>query len=153
MPIEIESKLEEIRSQIESVGAELIDISLRRSGGRSTLTILVDKPGGITLDECAGINQRLGIFLDETGFGNDPYYLEVNSPGLDRLLKSEKDFLRAIGQDLRLVIQDELKRTAVHTGRVLSVSGGVLELKTARQGEPLRVPLGAIVKAVREIKI
>ncbi|OGW84206.1 MAG: hypothetical protein A3C47_06205 [Omnitrophica bacterium RIFCSPHIGHO2_02_FULL_51_18] len=153
LPIEIESRLEDIKSQIEAAGAELIDISLRRSGGRGTLTLLVDKPGGITLDECALINGRLGTFLDETGFSGRPYILEVNSPGLDRPLKTQKDFLRVVGQRVRVVALDALKKSYVHIGQVLSAQGGVLELKTQKDGQTLRLPLAAVVKAVREIKI
>src|SRR3989338_4821877 len=153
LPIEIESRLDEIKSRIEAVGAELIDISLRRSGCRGVLTVLVDKTGGVTLDECAQINKSLGFFLDETGFSDRPYSLEVNSPGLDRPLKTEKDFQRVLGQRIRLVALDEFKKSYVHIGQALSAQDGVLELKTDKDEKILRLPLATIVKAVREIKI
>lgn len=153
LPIEIESRLEEIKRLIEVVGAELIDISLRRSGSRSVLTVLVDKAGGVTLDECADINRRLGFFLDETGFSQNPYSLEVNSPGLDRPLKTEKDFLRVVGQRIRVIVVDESKKSYVYTGEVLSVREGILELKADKNEPLLFLPLATIVKAVRDIKI
>ncbi len=153
LPIELESRIEEIKSQIEAVGAELIDISLRRSSGRSILTVLVDKPGGVTLDECAQINKRLSFYLDETGFSERAYLLEVNSPGLDRPLRTEKDFLRVVGLRVRVVVQDELKKTCVYIGRVLSVNDGGVEFIVEKDEQTLHLPLATIVKAVREIKI
>ena len=70
LPIEIENRLDEIRSQVEALGAELVDIRFYRGGGRSlpagrqVLTILADKPGGITLEECAKINRELGVYFE-----------------------------------------------------------------------------------------
>ncbi len=154
LPIEIESRLEDIKRQVGAKGAELIDISLRRSGSRGVLTLLVDKPGGITLEECADINRRLGTFLDESGFGDMPYYLEVNSPGLDRRLKTEDDFLRALGQSLRVIARDEFMKSRDYTGRLLSLHEGVLELRLEPDGQKtVRLPVAAVVKAVRNIKI
>ena len=56
LPFEIETRREEIRLEIEKLGAELIDLAVRRSGGRSALVITADKTGGIGLDDCARIN-------------------------------------------------------------------------------------------------
>src|SRR3989338_2964160 len=133
LPFEIEKKLEELRHEIEKLGAELVDISVRRSGGRNALVITADKAGGITLDDCAVINRHLSRYLDEFpgegGFFNGPYYLEVNSPGLDRPLKTEKDFLRAKGKIVRVAFRAETGAGLVRVGEVLAVENGFLRLK------------------------
>ena len=165
LPLEIQNRLEEIRSQIEDLGAELIDISVRHAGSRSVLTVLVDKPGGVTLENCVEINRKLSFYFDELskrtaefegsdlGVISGPYYLEVNSPGLDRPLKTEKDFLRAVGETVKIVSKDPAGVVMTTLGEVLSVNQGMVELKSSRDGSLMFVPLEAIIKAAREIKI
>jgi len=165
LPLEIQNRLEEIRSQIEDLGAELIDISVRRAGSRNVLTILVDKLGGVTLEDCVEINRKLSFYFDELtksaaeseggefGIISGPYFLEVNSPGLDRPLKTEKDFLRAVGETVKIVSKDPTGNVMTTLGEVLSVNQGMVELKSSRDGSLMFVPLEAIIKAAREIKI
>lgn len=160
LPIEIEQKLEDIKRLIERLGAELIDISLRRSSGRSVLTVVADKKGGITLDECAEINRGLGEYFDslaetgasgETGgFLGGSYLLEVSSPGLDRPLKTARDFERAVGETLRVVYSDD---TAARTviAKLVSMTGEELEMQTVKQNTAFRLSLSRVIKAVREI--
>lgn len=152
LPLEIQNRLEEIRSQIQGLGAELIDISVRRTGTRSVLAVFVDKAGGITLDECVEINRQLGVYFDEQELMQGSYYLEVSSPGLDRPLKTEGDYSRAIGQRLRLVFKGEDGTVTQRIGDVLSIKDGVVELKSVLDQTLLKLPLDSIIKAVREIK-
>ena len=159
LPFEIESRHEEIKSEIEKLGAELVEIHFRRSAGRSALIITADKPKGITLDDCAKINRHLSEYFDaltnEGSFLNTPYYLEVNSPGLDRPLKAEADFLRVLGQRVRVAFKNDRNAGLVCVGEVLGVENGVLTLQPAHgHGEErVSIPLGWITKASREIKI
>ncbi len=156
LPFEIEKLREEIRSQIEKLGAELIDIHFRKSSGRSALVLMVDKPSGITLDDCADINRRLGEYLDglseESSFLNTPYYLEVNSPGLDRPLKTKADFERAAGQKVRVAYKSEQGAGLVCVGKVLGFEGELLNLQSGGD-KKVSIPLNAITKASREIQI
>lgn len=162
LPIEIEQRLEDIKRILQKHGAELIDISLRKSSGRSVLTVVADKTGGITLDDCAGINRSLGDYFDNGGsegegpqpvqepFLEGSYFLEVNSPGLDRPLKSPRDYERAIGEVLCVVYSDEFAaRTLI--GKLISINDGVIEMTAIKQGTQFMLPLHKIIKAVREI--
>lgn len=157
LPFEIENRLGDIRREIESLGAELIELTVRRSGGRSALVITADKLGGITLDECAKINGHLSRYLDEfpgeSGFFHSPYYLEVNSPGLDRPLRTEKDFLRAKDQMVRIAFKAANGAGLLRVGQVIEVQNGVLKLKIPQEESLLAVPLETITKANLEIKI
>ncbi len=157
LPFEIEKNLDAIRAQIASVGAELVEITFRRFGGRPVLTVTADKEGGITLDECARINERLGLFFDEKAqegdaFLSGPYNLEVVSPGLDRPLKTEKDFHRAIGDHVLMTFKKEDGSIATWKGRVegADASGVRLALK---DGAVKNVALDRILHAHREINV
>ena len=160
LPFEIEQKLEAIKSHIGSMGVELMEVSFKRQGGRNVLTFIVDKDGGVTLQDCVEVNQRLSAFFDEVSanplapdeFIKGSYYLEVNSPGLDRPLKTEKDFLKAVGETLRVVYRQEDSRTRTIIGKLESAKDGGIEVK-AKDGTVLPLVLGSVVKAVREIQI
>ena len=132
LPLEIENRREAIKSEIEKLGAELVDISFRRSSGRSALVITADKPSGITLDDCARINRALSEYFDalsnEGRFLSTPYYLEVNSPGLDRPLKTENDFRGVTGHRVRVAFTNDRKAGLVYVGEVLGVEDGFLKL-------------------------
>ena len=159
LPFEIEKNLDAIRMEIKQGGAELIEITFRRIGGRHVLTVMADKAGGITLDDCAGINQRLGAFLDKmTQEGStDPllqgaYYLEVVSPGLDRPLKVPKDFLRAIGDTVRMTFKKETENVATWTGKILNAGAAGVELEL-KDGAKKLIAWNQVLHAYREIVV
>jgi ribosome maturation factor RimP len=151
LPVEIEDRRLEIEAQIESLGAQLIEIGFRHTGSRGVLTILVDKPGGIQLEECAEINRVLGDFLDRENLMAGAYNLEVNSPGLDRPLKTQKDFLRTAGEPVKVFYREESGRMMDFVGEVVLAEQEIVEFKNAKTGVLVRLPLESIVKAVRHI--
>ena len=157
LPFEIENRREEIKSEIEKLGAELVDISFRRSSGRSALVITADKPSGITLDECAQINRALSQYFDvlseQAEFLTTPYYLEVNSPGLDRPLRTESDFKRVVGQRVRVAFKNEQNAGLVCVGEVLGIENGSLALQPVNGEKKFLLPLERITKASRDIRI
>ena len=151
LPPEFEEKLPRIKKAIEDSGAELVDLSFRRYGQKSHVTIIADKEGGITLDDCAAINIKLSPIFDEIVHG--AYYLEVNSPGLDRPLRTESDFIRVMGQALKVFYRDPSGKTLEVSGKLRGVQNGKAEIARGRDGQPVWVPLDSVVKAVQEIKI
>jgi ribosome maturation factor RimP len=161
MPVEIESNRDVIAGEVEKLGAELVDIHFRRVGQKSTITFVVDKAGGITLDECVIVNRALSALFDtlSTGPNGEPgegliggsYYLEVNSPGLDRPLKGNRDFARACGQRLRVIWRDQTGRIMTDVGKLVSAGEDALELDAEPSGGIKSIPYPAVVKAVREI--
>lgn len=151
LPIEIEDKRSELAAQVEKLGAELLEIRFRRSGAKSTLTFIVDKTGGVTLEDCAQINRRLGDFFGGQDIIAGSYYLEVSSPGLDRPLKSPRDFVRAMGQKVRITAKDESGKIRTWSGEVEAVEEGAVSIRSSQEGL-LKLKLDSIVKAVREIR-
>lgn len=79
---------------IKSSEFELIDIEYVKEGPFKYLRVYVDKPEGITVDDCADISRALNKKLDEDDFIKEQYFLEVSSPGIERPLKTESDFMK-----------------------------------------------------------
>ena len=96
-----EQKTEELLIPlIEQHQFELVDVEYVKEGGTWYLRAYIDKPGGITVDDCEVISRALSDLLDEHDFIEEAYILEVSSPGLGRPLKKDKDFERSIGEEV-----------------------------------------------------
>ncbi len=151
LPVEIQARMDDIRAEIEAAGAELIELLFRKVHQRSILTFLVDKAGGITLDDCAVLNQKLGAFFDrvadaEEGLFRGQYLLEVSSPGLDRPLRTPKDFERAAGQMLRVTSPIG----GPYVGKLGAVTESGIELEE-KGGHRRTIAFADIAKATREV--
>ncbi|MBI4051828.1 MAG: ribosome maturation factor RimP [Elusimicrobia bacterium] len=94
MTINLETIEKTIAPLLEQEAVELVDLRYIRENGRYILRFFLDKSGGITLDDCEYLSNRIGSLLDMTDALTGPYVLEVSSPGLDRVIKKEKDFER-----------------------------------------------------------
>lgn len=81
---------------------ELVDVEYVKEGGTWYLRAYIDKPGGITVDDCEIVNRALSDLLDEEDFIEESYILEVSSPGLGRPLKKERDFERSLGEEVEI---------------------------------------------------
>ena len=96
---EYEQKAEAMLAPIvESNGFELVDVEYVKEAGTWYLRGYIDKPGGITVNDCETVSRAFSDKLDEDDFIEDSYIMEISSPGLDRPLKKEKDFARSIGK-------------------------------------------------------
>lgn len=97
---------------------ELIDVEYLSDRGRWVLRIYIDKDGGVTLDDCAMVSRELGDLIDIKNFIEHQYVLEVSSPGLDRPLKKEADFIRVIGKKVKVKTRLPLDGRRSFTGRL-----------------------------------
>ncbi len=118
-------------------GLELVDLEWRPHGPRGVLRVFVDKPGGVGVADCERVSREVGDVLDVAGLIVQAYDLEVSSPGLDRLLRSEREFRWAVGKRVRcwLAGGEELRGqlAAVEPDRlVLEREGGRTEVARAR---------------------
>ena len=87
---------------VEGHGFELVDVEYVKEGGNWYLRAYIDKPGGITVDDCEVVSRTFSDILDEKDYIEDSYIFEVSSPGLGRPLKKEKDFQRSIGEEVEI---------------------------------------------------
>ena len=141
---ELEQIEPEIARMSEEFGYELVWAELRGPSGRQTLTIYIDKPGGVTSDDCAQMVKRVSVLLETLDSPRDSYGLVVSSPGLERPLTDAGDLIRFAGQKAALTIEQAQGKTTL-TGTLQEVSGGCVVLGT--DGGTVQVPLADLVAA------
>lgn len=127
---EIEAEAERLLEPVlEKDGIELVDVEYVRERNW-ILRIYIDKEGGVDLNDCQTVSEKAGALLDEKDLIPDNYMLEVSSPGLDRVLKKDKDFIRYTGEDVdvKLFAPLEGTKTKALTARLdgLAEDGGLL---------------------------
>ncbi len=112
-----EQKTEAILQPIvDANGFELVDVEYVKEGGNWYLRAYIDKPGGITVDDCELVSRAASDILDEQDFVEESYIFEVSSPGLGRPLKKEKDFARSIGEEVEIRTFRPIGRRKEFTG-------------------------------------
>lgn len=114
---------------IEGMGYDLVEVSYAKEGPDYHLIFYVDKRGGIGLDDCEKISLAIDPILDECLDIPQAYLMSVSSPGLDRPLKSEKDFLRHIGDELEVSLYKQYKGEQKPCGILLSYEDGKISLE------------------------
>ncbi|MBM7608398.1 ribosome maturation factor RimP [Lysinibacillus composti] len=115
---------------LEELNLELVDIEFVKEGRNWFLRIYIDTPeGGIDIDQCALVSERLSVLLDE----NDPieqnYYLEVSSPGAERPLKKESDFEKAVGKFIYVKTYEPIKNLKEFQGYLTAYTEQGLEME------------------------
>lgn len=122
-----------IQSIVEPILAEksveLVELTTRPQGRQVLIRILVDKPGGITLAQCAGLNNHIGQALEQANVIEESYTVEVSSPGLDRPLTSKRDYERTVGESVQLDVKIEDGRYRPLEGVLLAVQPEAVVLK------------------------
>lgn len=99
----IETKVEELLKPIvENLNYELYDVRYEKEGKDYYLRIIIDKPEGIDINDCEKVNDAINDILDEADYIKDQYFLEVSSPGLERVLRKDKHFEKQIGNEISL---------------------------------------------------
>lgn len=129
---------------------ELVELTYQRGGPQAVLRFLVDTAPGITVEECRALNQAIGAVLDEHEVITEPYVLEVASPGLDRPLKTARDFERVIGRRVWMQTREPVAGDHELVGTVAGVGEAVVTVELDR-GDRVRVPLAGIVRARQDI--
>jgi ribosome maturation factor RimP len=109
-------------------GMEMVDLEFQFESGRWTLRIFIDKEGGVTVDDCANVNKELGYLIEAKNIIDYHYVFEVSSPGLNRPLKKEKDFIRSIGKMIKLELARPVNKRSKFTGRLTNVREGMISL-------------------------
>ncbi len=100
---------EVIKNIVEDNGCELYDIGITEEGDNKFFRVYITKPGGVTLSECAAINNLLSPIFDIEEPLNDKYFLEVSSPGIERKLTKKEHFEKSIGENVKVTTNDGKK--------------------------------------------
>jgi ribosome maturation factor RimP len=135
-----------IEDYLKSQREQLVDLIYRYEGQDLFLRILVDKPeGGITLDECAYLNNQISGILDEKDLIQARYILEVSSPGLDRPLRTKSDFLLCLNRKVRFFLNESINGKIELDGVINKVENEAVYLDT--DTGVIEIPLPKINKA------
>ena len=126
-------------------GVELVDLQYRRERGGRTLRLFIDKPGGVTLEDCASVSRELGDVLDVHLPELGPYHLEVSSPGPNRPLAREEDFERFRGRRAKITIRQAVDGQKNFSGVLEGLAGRTVRMNTGRN--TVAIPVDAISKA------
>jgi ribosome maturation factor RimP len=132
-----------IEPTLRAHGYDLADLTLSRYKSSATLRVFVYGQERVTLDECGRLSRQIGEVIEGTNLFEGGYTLEVSSPGLDRPLKTARDFKYRIGETVRLFFTDP-KRKQV-TAEIVSATEDQVEF--SGQDGSFTVPLAEIEKA------
>ena len=147
--------LDQVRQIVDRVaasqGLELVDVEFRGGGKARMLRLFIDKPGGVTHEDCAFVSREVGTILDvEDAIPGGSYTLEVSSPGLDRKLTKAADYERFAGSRVRLSTREPVEGTRHFEGRLQGLHDGRVALEVGSKKVPahtIEIELGDIEKA------
>ena len=124
-------KIQEIAERVaRSSGLEVVEVELRGGGKARMLRIYIDKPGGVTHDDCSNFSREVGTIFDvEDAVPGGTYTLEVSSPGLDRKLAKAAEFERFSGSLVKLMTRDPINGSRHFEGRMQWLGGGRINLE------------------------
>src|SRR5882724_10347198 len=129
-------RVREIAARVAaSADLEIVEVELRGGGKARMLRIFIDKPGGVTHEDCANLSRELGTILDvEDVIPGASYLLEVSSPGLDRKLIRPADYQRFTGSRVKLTTRQPVNGNRFFEGKLESFQQGrlTLDVSTAR---------------------
>lgn len=134
----------------QEAGLELVDVEFVKEGGRWYLRVYVDKPGGIQLDDCRFVSERMDKLLDERDLIPHSYSLEVSSPGIERPLKKPGDYDRFTGQRANITTFTPFNGKKKFSGRIIGRQGEDVILEV--EGAKLSIPLNKVSSARLEVE-
>jgi len=131
-------------------GIELVEITYKRMQEGMTLRLLVDTPAGVRMDECEALNNFLSETLDRENVIEEHYLIEVSSPGLDRPMKSDRDFERHLGKDIEVTTYEAIDGRKTHEGRFVGMNKE--EIVMERGGVSVVIPRNKIALARQKLE-
>jgi ribosome maturation factor RimP len=127
----------------ESLALELVEVEMRGGGKSRMLRITIDKPGGVTHDDCANLSREVSTILDvEDAVAGGGYTLEVSSPGLDRKLRTPSDFERFTGSLVKLMTRQPVNNNRHFQGRLERFADGRVTLDVAQVSKSKQKKMG-----------
>ena len=120
---------------IESMGFELCDVEFVKEYGDWVLIYYIDKPGGVTIDDCEAVSRAIEPILDEHDPIEQEYVLSVSSLGIDRPLKKERDYERALGKEMQVKLYAPLEKKKEWIGTLVSFDADAFTIRTDKGRE------------------
>ncbi len=130
---------------IEPEGIELVDLEFKNENGRWVLRLYVDTAEGITLDECERVSRQVSALMDMEDPIEQAYTLEVSSPGINRVLRKKKDFIRYAGSPVKIKTSKKLSGRRNYKGMLKGVDQS--QVRVDVDGALYDIPLDEIETA------
>ena len=147
--------IEDVATPIsKALGVELVEVECHGRGTGTIVRVTIDKPGGVGIEDCERLHQSLSRALDVVDPVPHAYRLEVSSPGLDRPIKTRKDFQRALGKQIRITLLQSIQGKSVIVGRLSAVKDEniIVAVRTRSEEKELSLPWNIIAKGKLEVE-
>lgn len=141
-----EKLMDFIREEAKKLGYEIVDITIR-SARSASLEIILDKEGGITLDECGDFNRLVMTWIESEKLFGRGYTLDVCSPGLDRELKTSSDFVWATGKEVEVSTHEPVDKKSAIIGKLIESNDAEGVTIEEKSGNKVTIDKANIAKA------
>lgn len=149
MASNIETKVEQLLEKtIVDLGYDLYDVRYEKEGKDFYLRIVIDKPEGIDINDCETVNNAINDMLDEADYIKDQYFLEVSSPGLERILRKDKHFLSQIGNEVSVKLFKPINKQKELIGILEEYNNEELTIKVDDETIKINLKDIALVKTI-----
>lgn len=134
---------------LEELDLELVEVEYVKEGRNWFLRVYIDKDGGVDIEECGLVSEKLSEQLDEKDPISNNYFLEVSSPGAERPLKKDRDYIKAIGKNVHVKTYEPIDNEKEFEGILKDFDGSqvTLEIKIKTRKKELMIPYDKIAKA------
>jgi len=140
---EMESRLEGlVESCLAESGVRLVSVQVERRGKRMVVTVCLDREGGIDVDTCAEMSEVIGRHMDVEGIIEGSYNLEVESPGLQRVLRKPREFRYFLGREVEILLRQSFEGRQKMQGRLLAADDEGMTVLV--EGEEITFPYQAL---------
>ena len=146
----IEEKVESlVKDKIEKIGYELYDVIYTKEGSNKILRIVIDSEKGISLDDCEKVNNEIKETIDEANPIEEQYFLEISSPGIERLLRKDWQLKKFKGEEvnIKLFKKDENGKKE-YTGTLGDITENTLDVETEGENTTIARKIISQVKTV-----
>ncbi|MBL7575108.1 ribosome maturation factor RimP [Peptoniphilus asaccharolyticus DSM 20463] len=148
---EIIAKIKEIAQRhADELGYELVDIEYKVGNKHDLLSIFIYREGGIDLEDCSNMSRAVDDEVEKLDIIENPYYLEISSPGLDRPLKTEADYRRNIGKEVTIKLYAPIDGKKQIEGVLSGYDSECVQIEI--ESENINIPIKSIANMVQTIK-
>lgn len=149
----IEARVQEIAERVAiDHGLELVHVEVAGPDNKPIVRVFIDKPQGVTHDDCSEVSTHMGTILDVEDFIHAAYTLEVSSPGIERGLYKRNDYERFAGSNAKLKTRQPINGQRNFRGRLMGFEGDDIIFDDRTNGR-VQIPLDLVTKANLEVDV
>lgn len=142
-----------VQPVVTELGFELVEVTYVKEGPDYYLRIAIDKPGGVDLNDCTIASEKISEVMDKEDPIKDPYFMDVSSPGAERPLKKEQDYMDALGNPIYVKLYEEINGDKEWLGTLLSFDNDTIKMsvRIKTRTKEIELPRTKIAKIRRAV--